>query len=92
MQLVAKNQFTLMPLGKGLKDLMAQPPGKITVLIDNVPVVEESKMSKIRGAIWQYYEALDNKEHGKVASDKCLREIQNILDMQWQQGITLNTF
>ena len=46
------------------------------------------QLSQIEKAVRKYYLALDNREHGGVAQDKCLREIQDILNMSWVQGET----
>jgi len=50
---------------------------------------EESTITIIKLAINDYYHALDKREHIGIAADKCLNQIQKILNMQWIPGETL---
>ena len=42
-----------------------------------------NKFEEIRMAIQAYHTALDNREHGGVAQDKCIKSIESTLDMHW---------
>lgn len=44
------------------------------------------KLSKIENSIKRYYLALDNRESGAIALDKMYKEIEKILEMQWNPG------
>ncbi|MCK5021474.1 MAG: hypothetical protein KAS32_30965 [Candidatus Peribacteraceae bacterium] len=47
---------------------------------------EESadEITAIRSAVEDYYSSLNNREHGGVAAGKCLKEVQEILGMTWE--------
>lgn len=42
-----------------------------------------SQLDSLRNAVNQYHKALNNREHGGVASHKAVEEIQKILNMSW---------
>lgn len=44
------------------------------------------KLYAIEKAVKKYYLALDRREHGSIAQDKALTEIQEALGMTWLQG------
>jgi hypothetical protein len=49
------------------------------------PVNEDERISKIRDAINEYYDALDNRRHGGLALGRAFDEIQAAMGMHWNQ-------
>ena len=44
-----------------------------------------NKFEAIKEEIREYHRALDNREHGGIAQDKCITAIEQILEMPWVQ-------
>ena len=42
-----------------------------------------NKLEGVKEAIKVYHMALDNRKHGGVAQDKCIKSIESILNMPW---------
>ena len=54
-------------------------------------VVENSdeknkQLQRVERAIKKYYLALDNREHGGIATAHAFSEIQSVLGLQWRRG------
>lgn len=58
---------------------------KVELLLKN----EDSRVSRLYGALWDYHHSLDMREHEGVASNKLVRAIEGILGVRWEQGATL---
>jgi hypothetical protein len=44
------------------------------------------KLERITEAIRDYHLALDNREHGGLAQDACMKAIENVLGLYYFQG------
>lgn len=47
------------------------------------------RMKKILKALHDYHHALDTRQHGDVAADKCVKALEQALSRPWVRGATL---
>ena len=52
-------------------------------------VVLRRQIEAVKAAVWQYHNALDTRQHGGVAQDKCVKAVEAALGVLWNPGETL---
>lgn len=81
---IAKNQSLREP------DTIKFAPSNASVLAPTVvDLADESRqqlvqLEKVKVALREYHAALDRREHGGIAQDKCIKAIQDALGMHWR--------
>ena len=65
-------------------------PGKDYLSLSPEIIKAKEISAATEAAIRDYHFALDNREHGAVAMDKALNEIESALGLPWRQGEELD--
>jgi len=50
--------------------------------------IDRAKLNEIKQHIWDYFKALDDREHGGMAQESAFCYIKKTLGMYWHSGIT----
>lgn len=65
------------------ENLDGEPPYKVIALYAH-PTTQG--LEQVKQAIRDYYFALDTRQHGGLAADKALKQVEQALGMQWRHG------